>query len=233
MSPKETSEFLETFFSQVSPDDLSSFVLFPPAPSWFVFSGQKKVQWGGQNVYFETSGAFTGENSAATLKEMGGGYALVGHSERRHVFHEPEEWMAKKVLSLQKQGLTPVLCVGETLEERQAHQTEKVIGRQLETVLSQLEKDSPLWVAYEPVWAIGTGQVASPEQASEAQTFLRSLIGKAWGDESARKIPLLYGGSVKPENAGELSRQPNIDGFLVGGASLKPESFIGIFNASR
>jgi triosephosphate isomerase len=232
-TPKESAEFLEEFFAAVSEEDLSSFVVLPPASNWFVFSAQQKLAWGAQNLYQENSGAFTGENSASTLKEMGGAYALVGHSERRHVFGEPEEWMARKVLCLQERDLTPILCVGETLDEREAGKTEEVIGGQLNSVLHQIPAGSKLWVAYEPVWAIGTGKVASPEQAGAAHDHLRGLLEKAWGPEKAGAVPLLYGGSVKPENAGNLAAQSNIDGFLIGGASLKVETFLGIFRAAH
>lgn len=233
-TPKETAEFLSELMTEVGVDDLSSyFVIFPPASNWFIFSAQENVQWGAQNIYFENSGAFTGENSAATLKEMKGRYALVGHSERRSIFKEPDEWMAKKVLSLQAQGLTPVLCVGESLDEREAGKTEAVIGQQLDSVLSKIEKGSGLWVAYEPVWAIGTGKVATPDQARDAHVFLRQKLTEKWGKEAAAKVPLLYGGSVKPENAAELGEQQDVDGFLIGGASLKVESFAGIFLAAN
>ena len=232
-TPKESSEFLTDFFGEVPDKDIHNFVIFPPASNWFVFSGQKKMGWGAQNIYFENSGAFTGENSADVLKQMSGTHALVGHSERRQVFQETDDWMAKKVLLLQSQNIIPVLCVGETLEEREANKTEEVIGRQLNAVLKKIEISSKLWVAYEPVWAIGTGKVASPEQAEEAHTYLRGQLENLWGSENAEQVPLLYGGSVKPDNAKNLGQRKNIDGFLIGGASLKVDSFVGIYRAAN
>ncbi len=232
-SPKDSSEFLNDFFGEVPDKDIENFVIFPPASNWFIFSGQKKIGWGAQNIYFENSGAFTGENSAEVLKQMSGTHALVGHSERRQVFQESDDWMAKKVLLLQSHGIIPVLCVGETLEEREANRTEEVIGSQLNSVLKKIEIASTLWVAYEPVWAIGTGKVASPEQAGEAHDFLRTQIENLWGSENAETVPLLYGGSVKPDNAKSLSQKKNVDGFLIGGASLKVDSFLGIYHAAN
>lgn len=188
---------------------------------------------GAQNVYFETKGAFTGETSPQVLSEMSVTHALVGHSERRSIFHETDQDTAKKVATLQRVGLTPMLCVGETLAEREAGQTDAVIVRQLELGLSQWLSETAslapierrLIVAYEPVWAIGTGRVATAEQANQAHQALRTALMRLGGD-ALGQTSILYGGSVKPDNASELAAQAEIDGFLVGGASLEVESFL-------
>lgn len=235
-TPTESRQYLEDFFSLVKESDRKSFVFFPPAANWFVFADSNTrpavLSWGAQNIFFEKTGAFTGENSADVLKAMGGTHCLIGHSERRRFFNEPSEWLIKKTQIAQSLGLMPLLCVGETIEERRAGQMEAILKEQLLSVVDQIPVGSPLWVAYEPVWAIGTGQVATPEQANEAHEFIRSLLDEKWGNSLARKIPLLYGGSVKSENAASLAAQSEIDGFLVGGASLKAQDFAAIFRES-
>lgn len=190
-----------------------------------------------QNAYFETSGAFTGENSISVAKEMGATWVLVGHSERRTIFGETDGVVSKKVEAGLAQGLKVMLCVGETLAEREAGQTMKVVERQtlagltsaVRSKLSQAPHEFAL--AYEPVWAIGTGKVASPEQASEVHQFLRGLLTQELGANVAEEISILYGGSVKAENAKSLGQMPGIDGFLVGGASLDPRAFQAIISA--
>jgi triosephosphate isomerase len=184
----------------------------------------------GQNVHWETSGAFTGEVSAEMLAEVGCRMAIIGHSERRHVFGENDERISRKVAAAREAGLTPILCVGETEEQRDAGRTELVIEHQLRRGLERFELDDPerLVVAYEPVWAIGTGRTATADQAQEAHAFLRNVLASVAGAGIARQIPLLYGGSVKPGNAAELAREPDVDGFLVGGASLEAASLLQI-----
>jgi triosephosphate isomerase (TIM) len=189
-----------------------------------------KVALGAQNMYHEGNGAFTGELSAAMLKDVGCSYVILGHSERRHILGEADEAVNKKTLAALAAGLVPIVCVGELLSEREAGQTAAVIKRQFEGSLAgvsaeQIEKTV---IAYEPVWAIGTGKVASPEQAEEVHADLRRLLVERYNDRSAAKVRILYGGSVKASNAAELLGQPNIDGALVGGASLKAEEFLGI-----
>ncbi len=184
------------------------------------------IQWGIQNSYFEAKGAFTGENSAEVAKSMGATYVLVGHSERRKIFGEVDSFLAKKVAYVQSLGLTPMLCVGEDLSEREAGKTNDVILRQLDEGLKSADTKKPFVIAYEPVWAIGTGKVATPEQAEEAHVTLRERLGGL--GESTR---ILYGGSVKPDNAGELASKKNIDGFLIGGASLEAKSFLQILSS--
>jgi len=183
----------------------------------------------GQNLHWEPKGAFTGEVSAPMLRDSGCTHVIIGHSERRQFFGETDETVAKKVASAQGAGLLPIVCVGERLEEREAEQTLAVIGRQLRRGL--LGQDAAaicaLVIAYEPVWAIGTGKVATPEQAQAVHAFIRETLLELAGD-AASACRILYGGSVKPDNIDALMRQPDIDGALVGGASLQVESFVRI-----
>ena len=183
-----------------------------------------RVQLGLQNIYWEDEGAFTGELSARMASEAGANFVLIGHSERRHVFGETDEEVARKVRAARRHNLIPVICVGETLEERRAGRVEEVILRQLNAVIRDLSLGRAL-IAYEPVWAIGTGETATPEDASLAHKTLREGLSQVLGAEKARAIAILYGGSVKPSNAGDLLSVANVDGVLVGGASLDPRSF--------
>jgi len=194
---------------------------------------------GAQNMYCEKEGAFTGEISAEMIVSAGGRCVILGHSERRHVFGEPDALIGKKVVRALQANLVPVLCVGEKIEEREAQKTMEVVSRQLSAGLAGVREASDLSkiiIAYEPVWAIGTGKTATPQQGEEVQKYLRSELAKAFrsldsGTETAEDSLILYGGSVKPENAGELLSEPNIDGLLVGGASLKGDSFVKICKA--
>ncbi|MBI85266.1 MAG: triose-phosphate isomerase [Planctomycetaceae bacterium] len=191
---------------------------------------------GAQNMYHEASGAFTGEVGTAMLADLGCKYVILGHSERRHVLGEQDELIRLKVLAAltASDPLVPILCVGETLAEREAGDTGEVIRRQFEGSCKGLSSAQMqrVVIAYEPVWAIGTGQVATPEQAEEVHADLRSLIRKRYNQEVAEAIRIQYGGSVKPDNARVLLSQPNIDGALVGGASLQAESFLAIVTAN-
>jgi triosephosphate isomerase len=188
---------------------------------------------GGQDVCAETAGAYTGEVSAAMLRDVGCKLALVGHSERRHWYHEEDALVARKFAAAAAAGLVPVLCVGETLEEREADKTELVIARQLDAVLglNGVERFADAVVAYEPVWAIGTGRTASPEQAQAVHAFIRGRI-EAQNANIARRLRILYGGSVKAGNAAELFAMPDVDGGLVGGASLSADEFYEICAAA-
>ena len=192
------------------------------------------ISLGAQNVYWEASGAFTGEISSLMLKDVGCKYAIVGHSERRKYFNESDESVNKRIKSAQKSGLTPIFCVGETLEEREENKTMDVVKRQLAGGLEGLEKDGllNLIIAYEPVWAIGTGKTATPEQAQEIHNFIRSWLVDNCSEEVAESLRILYGGSVKETNIKELMQQGDIDGALVGGASLDSSSFVGIVKNS-
>ena len=187
------------------------------------------IALGAQNMYHEGNGAFTGELSAAMLLDVGCRYVILGHSERRHILGETDADVNKKTLAALAAGLIPVVCVGELLAERESGQTAAVIRRQFAGSLAGVTADQieRVVIAYEPVWAIGTGKVATPEQAEEVHADLRRLLAEQYNDRSAR-VRILYGGSVKPSNAGELLSQPNIDGALVGGASLKADDFLGI-----
>lgn len=185
---------------------------------------------GGQNMYWEESGAYTGEVSAEMLKEAGADYVIIGHSERRQFFGETNETVNRKVCKALSVGLTPIMCCGETLEQRESGELEKIVGTQLKEGLANISaKDARrVIIAYEPIWAIGTGKTASPEQAQEMHAFIRAQCTQMWDKKTADAIVIQYGGSVKPANVKKLMSQPDIDGALVGGASLKSDSFEAI-----
>jgi triosephosphate isomerase len=192
------------------------------------------IALGSQDVYFEQKGAFTGEISSAMLKDVGCAYAICGHSERRHVIGETDELINKKVHATILGGLLPILCVGELIEERKANKTAEVVTRQMKKGLAGLtaEKMSAVTIAYEPVWAIGTGLTATPQQAQEVHALIRKLLAEMYDRKIAGEIRIQYGGSAKPDNAGELMAQEDVDGLLVGGASLKADDFVAIVKAS-
>ena len=216
--PAETRAFLETF----DPPDGVDVVLCPPYASLAaaVESGRHTIY--AQNVHWEPSGAYTGEISPEMLRELGVDGALVGHSERRQLFGENDETVARRARAALEAGLGVIACVGETLEQRESGDTELVLKIQVEAIAFAAGEHENLVLAYEPVWAIGTGRTATPELAREAHAFVKSILDR----------PVLYGGSVKPENAAELLAQPEIDGALVGGASLDPDSFAQICRAA-
>jgi triosephosphate isomerase len=185
------------------------------------------IALGSQNVYFEEKGAFTGETSCDMLKDVCCTYAIIGHSERRHVMGETDELINKKISAAINSGLLPVFCVGELLEERQAGTTNDVVARQVKKGLEGIcnERIQAVTIAYEPVWAIGTGLTATPEQAQEVHAMIRGLLTDMYGEDIAQSLRIQYGGSAKPDNTAELMSQPDVDGLLVGGASLKVEDF--------
>jgi triosephosphate isomerase len=187
-----------------------------------------RVLLAGQNMHWEPSGAFTGEISSTMLKDVGCTHVILGHSERRQYFGETDEGVAKKTKVALDNGLLPISCVGETLEEREAGKTMDVVGRQVDAILKAVSADEALKVviAYEPVWAIGTGKVATPEQAQEVHAFIRKRVAGVHGQKVADALRVLYGGSVKPDNVKGLMALPDVDGALVGGASLKADSFL-------
>lgn len=233
-SPAEAAAFVRELKEKSKPEEQPHLVLLPPALAAFEVAVQLKgtgLSWGGQNAYFEKSGAFTGENSPQVFKEMGARYCLVGHSERRQIFAEAEDMIAKKVQALQVFGLTPILCVGETLDDRRWNRTEEVIVRQARSALQGANPSQPLWLAYEPVWAIGTGEVATPAQVEEAHSILRQTL-REWSP-ATESAPILYGGSVKPDNASSLAALNNVQGFLIGGASLKVDDFLNIYRSRQ
>ncbi|MCC2639666.1 MAG: tpiA [Nitrospira sp.] len=189
---------------------------------------------GAQNLYWEEKGAFTGEVSGAMLKDLGCRFVLVGHSERRQYFGEQDTWVHKKVLAAIRCGLRPVLCVGETLQERDAGQTDAVIQRQVRAGLAGVETESlgSMTIAYEPVWAIGTGRAASPDQAIPVHRLIRRTIDELSGSDSGRQVRILYGGSVTPQNIADFLMSEEIDGALVGGACLDPVSFATLLSVA-
>jgi triosephosphate isomerase len=192
------------------------------------------IAWGAQDVSVHGFGAYTGEVCAQMLSEFGCRYVIVGHSERRAYHLESSELVAKKAMAVLAEGMTPIVCVGETLAQREAGDTEAVVGAQLDTVLERMEPAAAanIVVAYEPVWAIGTGKNATPEMAQAVHAHLRARIA-ARNSEAAGRVAILYGGSMKPENAAALLAQPDIDGGLIGGAALKAREFLGIIGAAR
>lgn len=185
-----------------------------------------------QNVCWKDEGAFTGEISPTMVKASGGNASIIGHSERRQIFHEDDEMINKRVLGALKYDLMPILCIGETLEERESDETFKVLEKQLRQGLTDVisEDMAKTVIAYEPVWAIGTGKTATKEQAQEVHAFIRKLIAEIYKKDIAESVRILYGGSVKPDNIDELMAQTDIDGALVGGAALKADSFCRIIN---
>ncbi len=211
-------------------------VIFPPAAlipfarEWVMDSA---IQYGAQNCWYELSGAFTGENSPELLKSLGCAYCLVGHSERREIFQESNDLVGRKTQALIEMGIIPVVCIGESLEQRESNVHFDIIQEQIESVFKLVAQENwtRLVIAYEPVWAIGTGKTATPEQAEEIHQFIRKLLSEKIGEIPASGISILYGGSAKPSNAKELLSQENIDGLLVGGASLKAEDFSEIIRA--
>ncbi len=193
------------------------------------------VALGGQNAHWETAGAYTGELSPSMLVDVGCVFVILGHSERRQYFGETDEVVNRKVKAALEAGLRPIVCLGETLQQREADQTQQVIRTQFEGSLADLSLDEirQVVLAYEPVWAIGTGKVATPQQAEEVHALLRQLLQQRYNEATARAVIIQYGGSVKPENAAELLSQPNVDGALVGGASLKAQDFMRIVAAAH
>jgi triosephosphate isomerase len=193
------------------------------------------VLLGAQNMHWEREGAFTGEISPVMLKDVGCTHVILGHSERRHIFGESDDMVARKTRTAVDNGLTPILCVGETLPERESNRTLEVVERQLERALRSLTADeaSHAVVAYEPVWAIGTGRTATPAQAQEVHAFIRKRVTATHGEPVAGALRILYGGSVKPDNIDGLMAQPDVDGALVGGACLKAESFLRIVHYKK
>ncbi|MEM6672137.1 MAG: triose-phosphate isomerase [Planctomycetota bacterium] len=193
-----------------------------------------EVKVGGQNCSDEASGAFTGEVSAAMLEDVGVSVCLLGHSERRHVYGESDDFIARKVRRALEVGLDVMLCVGETIDERRDGRTEEICRTQLAAGLDDIDRTalSRVSIAYEPVWAIGTGETATPDQAGAVHTYLRGVLSGLYDDESAAAMRILYGGSVKPDNAADLLAVPDIDGALVGGASLRAETFLPIIDAA-
>ncbi|MBD3378299.1 triose-phosphate isomerase [candidate division KSB1 bacterium] len=188
---------------------------------------------GAQNLHWEAKGAFTGEISADMLRSVGCQYVIIGHSERRQYFGETDETVNKRIKAALAAGLVPIVCVGETLEEREADKTQEVVETQITGAYRDISSNDAenMVVAYEPVWAIGTGKVATPQQAQEVHAYIRSLLKTVYSEKVAETVRIQYGGSMKPGNAAELLANPDVDGGLIGGASLDADSFLGIINA--
>jgi triosephosphate isomerase len=232
-TPEESRAFMKTFVPLVKDHTRDEIVICPPfvdIPAVVEGAKNTNIRVGGQNLYWEKEGAFTGEISGTMLLGAGCEYVIIGHSERRQYFGETDDTVNRRLEVALEAGLTPILCVGEVIEERQAGLTEDVLRRQCERAFRGIgtRKALKMSIAYEPVWAIGTGQTATPELAEEAHLVIRGEAETMFGKEFSEQLRILYGGSVKPENATALMSQPDIDGALVGGASLKPESLAGI-----
>jgi triosephosphate isomerase len=232
-TPNQTRDFFRDFLPMVNGHDRDEICVCPPfvdLPAAIEAAQGSNVAIGGQNLHWEKEGAFTGEISCAMLQAVGCTHVIIGHSERRQYFGETDDIVNAKLKAALEAGLTPIVCVGEVLEEREAGLTDDVLRRQCTRALYKIsgKKAGKLVIAYEPVWAIGTGKTATPAIASEAHLLIRGEVAKALGEELANTMRILYGGSVKPENAKALMSEPEIDGALVGGASLDPKSFAAI-----
>jgi triosephosphate isomerase (TIM) len=231
--PTEARAFIAAFTARWTPHDDRTVIFFPPAVALttvvHALGGRRDLDVGVQNIWTEDKGAFTGENSAPMSKDAGARFALVGHSERRHVFGETEAQTAKKCAAAVRAGIVPILCVGELLSQREAGTTNDIVLRQLEIGLSELSAAAvaSMAIAYEPVWAIGTGKTATPSDASTVHAAIRSALDKKLG-KSSGDVPILYGGSVNAGNAESLLSTPGIDGLLVGGASLDVDGWAAI-----
>jgi triosephosphate isomerase len=232
-TPEQTIAFFQQFLPMVAGHDRDEIAVFPPFVDLHVAveaARGSNVAIGAQNVHWANEGAFTGEISAPMLQALNVNHVIIGHSERREYFNETDDTVNRKLETALEHGLTPIVCVGEVLEEREAGVTEDVLRRQCTRAFSGISahKAAKLIVAYEPVWAIGTGKTATPQIASDAHAVIRHEAAKAFGDEFAQKMRILYGGSCKPDNASGLMSESEIDGALVGGASLDPASFASI-----
>lgn len=232
-TPSEAEAFVEAFLPHVAAHTRDEIALFPSPvllPTVIVAARGSTVMVGAQNIHFAEEGAYTGETSIGQLIAVGGTHTLIGHSERRQYFAETDQIVNKKLRTALKHHVIPVVCVGEVLEEREAGQTEQVLKTQVSGAFAGItpEAAAPIVIAYEPVWAIGTGRTATPEIAADAHRIIRGEVSNLLGPSIAGKMRILYGGSVKPENSSALCCQEEIDGALVGGASLKPDSFAAI-----
>ncbi len=232
-TPEQTREFFTNFLPMVAGHDRDEIAVCTPfvcLPSAVLAAKGSNVAIGGQNMHWEKEGAYTGETSTGMLLGVGCTHVIIGHSERRQYFGETDDTVNLKLKAALEAGLTPIVCVGEVLEEREANLTEDVLRRQCLRAFHAIsgKKAAKLVVAYEPVWAIGTGKTATPQMASEAHVIIRAEAAKAFGQEFADGLRILYGGSVKPENVKTLMAEEEIDGALVGGASLDPKSFTAI-----
>ncbi len=235
---REAVELVSALKNELSGKLQTGVILCPPYTALSaVVDLVKGTDWkvGAQNIFWELRGAYTGEISGEMIKSTGAEYVIIGHSERRKIFHEHDLIINRKLRIALKDGLKPILCVGETLEERETDLTKEVVGNQIEIAFRKIgiEHAANIIIAYEPIWAIGTGKTATPEQAQDVHLFIRDLIATLYGKELADKLTILYGGSVKPGNAEILLSRPDIDGALVGGACLQADSFASIINSAE
>jgi triosephosphate isomerase len=239
MTQGESERFMESFLRDLDKINDVEVVIIPPftaiAKVSEALGRAQNIKVGAQNMYWEKSGAFTGEISAPLLRDLFVHYVVLGHSERRTLFGETDEMVNRKVRAAHAAALRPIVCVGETLDQRDKGNVEKILSIQLRGSLAGLKPKElqESVIAYEPVWAIGTGRNATPQQAQEAHAFIRRILREIADDTTADRVRIQYGGSVKPDNARELMRQADIDGALVGGASLDPRSFAQIVKAAR
>jgi len=233
MNLHQSQKLVSEIINGLGKDNKADVIVCPPFTSLSEVNSLLKgtqVMLGAQNIYYEESGAYTAEISADMLKSVGCEYVILGHSERRVIFNESDELINKKIKFAIAKGIKPIFCIGELLEQRESGDTMKVVSSQIEKGLEGItaEQMKNIIIAYEPVWAIGTGKTATPEQAQEVHYFIRELVAKKYSSSVAENIVIQYGGSVKPDNAGELLSQNDIDGALVGGACLKADSFLSI-----
>jgi triosephosphate isomerase len=233
MDLHQSQKLVSEIINGLGKDNKAEVILCPPFTSLnevnFLLKGTR-VKLGAQNMYYEESGAYTAEISADMLKSVGCEYVILGHSERRVIFNESDELINKKIKTALSKELKPIFCIGELLEQREKGETMKVVSSQIEKGLEGItpEQMKNIIIAYEPVWAIGTGKTATPQQAEEVHSFIRELVAKKYSTSVAENLIIQYGGSVKPDNSGELLSQKDIDGALVGGACLKADSFLSI-----
>ena len=235
MTGTEAVGFLADFLPAVKDVSDVDIVIAPPFTALEAVAGHTagtNVSLSSQNVFYEEKGAYTGEISPGMLKSLGCAYAIVGHSERRQLFGETDETVNKKIKAVQAGSMQPIFCIGESITQREAGQTNDVLGGQIEAGLQGVDI-SALVVAYEPIWAIGTGVTATTEQAQQTHSFIRRKLSEIFGAEAAEATRILYGGSVKPDNVDDIMACPDVDGALVGGASLKPDSFARLVNFRR
>lgn len=233
MDLHQSQRLVSEIINGLGKENKTEVIVCPPFTSLSEVSSLLKstpIKLGAQNMYFEESGAYTGEISADMLKSVGCEYVILGHSERRVIFQESDELINKKIKAALVKGLKSIFCIGELLEQRESGDTVKVVSDQLNHGLDEITSDQikNVIIAYEPVWAIGTGKTATPQQAQEVHSFIRELVAKKFSPSVADNLIIQYGGSVKPDNSGELLSQKDIDGALVGGACLKSESFLSI-----
>jgi triosephosphate isomerase len=233
-----TINFINELKIKLAPENITADVIIcPPFTSLISASNLLRdsfIKVGAQNMYYADSGAFTGEISASMLKSAGCGFVIIGHSERRTIFKETDDLINKKIKKALVSGLSPIFCIGETLQEREEGVTETIVKKQIVEGLKEIKIEdlNKIIIAYEPVWAIGTGRNATPQQAQEVHFFIRNLISELYSNEVAQNLIIQYGGSVKSDNAKDILSQPDVDGALVGGACLKADSFIDIIKSA-